>query len=154
AEAYFHPFRPGRAELRIEAGGQLADHVFCTSAGYSPDYCRFLLQPGHVTQSNRMARPELEAEEVLERPGETRPPFVGADSSEVHAIHQDVPLVGWVEPAQQLHQRAFAGAVLTDNGHDRAGLQFQADIIKGATLRARIGEGHVFEADALRESVG
>src|SRR5271167_3911424 len=121
-EAHFHPFRPGCPELRIEARDELTDHIFRPGAADGRDYGGFVFKPGHIAEPNGMARAELEAEEVLERPREARAPFLGANPREVHAIHHYASLVRLVEVAQQLHQRALARTVLADNGHHRAGL--------------------------------
>src|SRR5215472_16934632 len=140
AEAHFHPLRPGCAELRIEARDELRDHIFRPGAADGGDYRGFVFEPEHVAKPDGMARAELEAEEVLERPRETRTPFAGANPREVHAIHQYASLVGLVESAEQLHQCAFAGAVLAHNGDYRAGLEFEAYIIEHPALGAGIRE--------------
>ena len=47
-------------------------------------------------------------------------------------VHQDATARRLIQPAQQLHERGLAGAVLADDGHHRAGLQ-----VAGRRPRAR-----------------
>ena len=140
------------AELRLEPGRQPLDHVVRSGPLDGRDHRGLVVEAGHIADAHGMARPELEPEEILKRAGEPRPPFVGAHAREVDAIHQDATAGRLVQPAQELHERGLAGAVLADDGDHRAGLQIQADIVEHAALRARIGEGHVLEADALRRA--
>ena len=149
AETDLHAFRPGRAELGFEAGGETLHHVRRSGAIDRGRHRGLVVQPGNVADAHGVARPKLEAEEILKRAGQPRPPFVGANPRQIHAIDEDSPVVGLIHPAQQLHQRALAGPVFADDGDHRAGLQLQIDVVEHAPLGSRIGEGHVLEADAL-----
>src|SRR5439155_10397038 len=130
AEAHLNTAGPGRSQLRLQSGSEAFQHILGSGAVYGRHHRRLVFKPGNVADAYGMARAEFETKEVLERAGETRSPFVGRDPREIQSVDQNAPLVGLVEAAQQLHERALAGAVLSDNGHHRTGLQLQADIVQ------------------------
>ena len=47
------------------------------------------------------------------------------------AVEQDLAGVGPVQPGQDVHQRALAGAVLAEQGVDLAGAQVEVDVVVG-----------------------
>ena len=106
---------------------------------------------GHVADAHGLPRPELEPEEILERAGEPRPPRLGGHARQLDPVHQDAAARRLIQPAQELHERGLAGAVLAHDGHHRAGLEVQADVLEHQALRAGIGEGHVLEANPVGE---
>ena len=135
AEAHFHALRPGRAELRLEPGAA-ADprrrrarrgRPPPTTAGSSssrgtsptPTVCRAL-------NSNRKKSWNAPA-------SRDRHASAGMRASSTPSTRMR-PLVGSVQPAQQLHERRLAGAVLADDRDDRAGRQ-----IAGSRPRAPAG---------------
>ena len=111
-------------------------------------------QPGEVADPDAVERTQLEAEEVLERAAQPGPPLRHRQRGQVDAVDLDAPAVGRVHPGEQLDQRGLAGAVLADDGDDRAGGQVEADVVEHQPVGARVAERHVVEADAVVEAVG
>ncbi len=101
-----------------------------------------------------MAGLELEPEEVLERAGQPRAPFVGRHAGQLDAVDQDPARVRLVELGQEFDERRLAGAVLADDGDDRAGRQFEIYVVQHEPIGSGIGERDMLEADALREARG
>src|SRR5262245_8316413 len=97
---------------------------------------------------------KLETEEILKSAGNPRSPLIGGDPGKVHVVDQYTALAGLVEAAQQFDERALAGAVLSDDGDDRAGRQLQIDVLQHQAFGARISKGHVVEADASSKPSG
>ena len=60
---------------------------------------------------------------------------------DVNLIQVDPPLIGTVDPHENLHQCRFAGAILTEQGVDFAAVKFEVDIAK-----------HFVFAEALRNT--
>ena len=56
------------------------------------------------------------------------------------AIEQDFPLVGLIEPVEDFHQRAFAGAVLAQQGVNFPGLHIEIDMIIGQDAGKALGD--------------
>ena len=71
----------------------------------------------------------------------------GAPSTEYAARRRLVHL------REQLDQRRLARAVLADDGDDRARRQRQRHIVEHQPRRARVGERHVVETDAVAQSI-
>ena len=94
AEADLHALGPGRAELRLEPGRQPGDHVVGTRAVHGRDDRGLVVEPGHVPDADGMPRPELEPEEILERPGQPRPPLIGGHARQFGPSTRMRPLVG------------------------------------------------------------
>ena len=109
---------------------------------------RLVVQARHVAEADGVARAELEAEEVLERAGQPRAPLVGRHARQRRVVDEDRARRRLVHLRQQLDQRRLAGAVLADDGDDRAGGQRQRHVVEHEARRARVGERHVLEADA------
>ena len=59
---------PCGAELRLEARAQPIHDIVGTGAANGGDDGGLVVEPGHITDAHGVAGPELEAEEVLERP--------------------------------------------------------------------------------------
>ena len=57
--------------------------------------------------------------------------------AQVVAVEQDPPLVGVVEPRQELHERRLAGAVLAHEGQHLARVQGEAQVAHRPALGAR-----------------
>src|SRR5581483_3397932 len=114
-------------QLRVEAVRQPGDHVVGAAARNGRVERRRLVDAVEVAQADRLAGEQLEPEEVLERTGETAAPLDGRDTRQVGAVDGDRPAGGFVEPAQQLHQRRLTGAVLTHDRHHGARGQLEVD---------------------------
>ncbi len=146
--------RVGLAELRREPLLEAADDV----AGVGPiEGCldgRLIVDERQVADADRLPGDELEAGEVLETRGDSLPPARRGDAGQVGAVGPDHARRGLVEAAEQLHERALAGAVLADDGHGRAGRQAQVDARQHDSVGARVAEGHVLETDAVGEALG
>src|SRR5438876_884563 len=99
AEADLHTTRPSGTELRFESGPQLFDHIIGPGSANGSAHGRLVVEPWNVTHTYRMLRPKFEAEEILERAGQTGPPFAGGDSRQIDAIHQNPAVVGLVHTA-------------------------------------------------------
>ena len=115
---------------------------------------RLVVQARHVADAHGVAGSELEAEEVLERAGQSRAPFVGGHAGELDVVDQDPAGVRLVELGEQFHQRRLACAVLADDGDDSAGGQFEIHIVQHEAIGPGISERDVLEADALGEAGG
>src|SRR5437773_2474057 len=83
----------------------------------------------HVADPDRVTRAELEAEEVLERARQPLAPCVRRHTREVRTVDENSPAGRLVELREQLHQRRLPGAVLANDRHDRAGAQFEGDVV-------------------------
>ena len=152
AERHLDAVGPGRAELRVEPGGERGRPRRRRRPGRRRAVHR---RRRRRAAARRRARPtwraaQLEAEEVLERAGQarraTRRPAcapASAPSTRMRAARR------LVELGQQLDQRRLAGAVLADERDDRAGRQVEVDVVEHQPLGARVGERHVVEADAV-----
>ena len=96
-----------------------------------------VVQARHVAEADRLAGAELEAEEILERAGQPRAPLVGRHARERRVVHEDRARRRLVHLREQLDQRRLAGAVLADDGDDRAGGQRQRHVVEHEPRRAR-----------------
>ena len=134
--------------------GRRDDDVVGAGALDGRDDGRLVVQARHVAEADGLARAELEAEEVLERAGQARPPLVGGHAGERRVVDEDRARRRLVHLRQQLDQRRLAGAVLADDGDDRAGRQRQRHVVEHQARRARVGERHVLEADAAASAGG
>src|ERR1700689_5896047 len=119
AETHFDSTGPGRAELRLEAGVQMRDHVVGAGAIDGGNDGGLVVEPRDVAETDRVARLKFEAEKILERARDVLAPIVNANPREVHSIYKYATLVGRIEPSQQLHQRTLAGAVLAEDRNHR-----------------------------------
>ena len=145
---------PRRAELGVEPGRQAVDDVVGAGPVDGADHRRHVVEPRLVADADALAGDQLEAEEVLERPGQPGPPRPARDRREVDAVDGDAPGRRAVHPGQQLDERRLAGAVLADDRHDGAGRQQHVDVVEGEAFGARVAERHVLEADAVAQPVG
>ena len=68
------------------------------------------------------------------------------------AVDGDPPRRRVVEAAQQLDERRLAGAVLADEGDDRARRQREVDVVEHDAVAAGVGEGHALEAGWRRRA--
>ena len=140
--------------MRLETGRQAGDYV--AGAG-APDRChhrRLVVEARHISEADGLAYAELEAKEVLKRAGQTRSPFVSGHSRERRVVDENRARRWLVHLGEQLDQRRLAGAVLTDDGYDRAGGQQHRDLVEDQARRARVGERHLLEADAPTQGRG
>jgi hypothetical protein len=69
------------------------------------------------------------------------------EGAEIDAIDLDRALLGIVEAAEQLEQRALPRPVGADDGGDAAGGDLEIEAAERAPLHTRITEGDVAEAD-------
>ena len=56
--------------------------------------------------------------------------LAGAVEDDRLAVEDDLAAVRLVDPGEDLHQRALAGAVLPDEPEDFAGMDFEADVLQ------------------------
>src|SRR5439155_1360359 len=98
--------------------------------------------------------PELEPAEVLKRTREARPPRVGWHARELPTVDEDAPLRRLIQPAQQLHQCRLARTVFSHDGHHGPRCESEGHVVEHQPVRARIGEGHVLEADTFSQLRG
>ena len=131
--------------------GQPRDDVVGPGALDGADDGGLVVEPGHVADADGLARAELEAEEVLEGAGEALAPLVGRHARQRLAVHEDRARRGLVELGEQLDERGLAGAVLADDGDDRARGQLERHVVQHEAVGAGVGEGDVIEADALAQ---
>src|ERR1700678_3724901 len=153
AETHFDSAGPGRAELRLEAGIQMRDHVVGAGAIDGGNDGRLVVEPRDVAETDRVARLKFEAEKILERARDVLAPIVNGNPREVHSIYKDTSVVGLIEPRQQLDQRTLARAVLADDRNHRPLLEIEAHIFEHVARGPWICERHMLEADAVNEAV-
>ena len=140
---------PRRPELRVEAGGHARRRRRPRRlASTAVVHRRHVVDPREVADADRAPRRELEPEEVLERTRQplraTRPARCRDSRTPSTVIRPGRRLV---EPAEQLHERRLAGAVLADEGDDRSRRQLErrcpraraATSRDSGTTRARAG---------------
>ena len=80
---------PRRSELRVEPVGEAVDHVVGAGPTDGVGDRRPLVHPRLVAEPDRGHGAELEAEEVLERPGEPGAPLPRRDPREVDVVDED-----------------------------------------------------------------
>src|SRR6266704_1314288 len=103
--------RPRSGPSARSAAAYRSNRACSVSASSAADG-RYVVDAGHVAEPDRLPGQQLEAEEVLERPGEPGAPLVGGQPREVDVVDQDPARRRRVQLAQQLDQRGLAGAVL------------------------------------------
>ena len=89
AERQLDSARPRRTELRVEARRQTGDDVAGAGAIDRRDHRGLVVQPGDVAQTDRVPRAEFEAEEILERARQARPPLAGRHARQRRVVHED-----------------------------------------------------------------
>ena len=65
------------------------------------------------------------------------------------AVDEDLALVGPVEPAEDVHQRRLAGAVLAEQAEDFAGADGQVDRVVGDDVAEPLGDAAKFDIQAV-----
>ena len=61
------------------------------------------------------------------------------------ALESKFPRVGFLHASEDLHQRAFAGAVFADHGQHFAGLKMKIDLPQGLDTGKSLGNSANFE---------
>ena len=90
-----------------------------------------------------VAQRQLEADEILEHGGESRPPGCEIELAEIDAVDLDGAGLRVVKPAQELGQRGLAGAVLADDGERGSGGNGEIEMIEDRrAARAASGAGY------------
>ena len=144
---------PRRAELGLEAGGQSRHDVVGPGRPDGGDDGRLVVDARHVADARRCGG---RGTRTGRSPGTRRraaAPVVRAACGQSGAPSTRMrPDVGSYSLHEQLHERRLAGAVLADDGDDRAGRQREVDVVEHEALGAGIGERHVLEADAVGEA--
>ena len=102
------------AEARVESGG-----LDLGGRGIGPAVGDVLRERG------------VEEEHVLRHDADRRAPGGGIPVADVDAADGDAPARRRVQPDQQVHQRALAGAILAHDGHHRPGAGGEPDAIHG-----------------------
>ena len=67
-------------------------------------------------------------------------------------VEQDLALVGLVQPVEHVHQRRLAGAVLTEQGVDLAGLHGEVDVVVRDQRAEPLGDATKFKLHAVHPS--
>src|SRR5579872_1098481 len=80
-----------------------------------------------ATRSNVIAQRQFETDEVLEHRGQTGPPAFDIQIAQIRAIDFDRALLRIVETAEQLRNRRFSRAVLTDDRERRSSRDRQVE---------------------------
>ena len=92
AETHFDAARPGRTELRFEAGIQMLDHVIGARASDRGNHGGLVVESRDVAEAHSVARAKLEAKKILERARDVLAPIVSGNPRQVNAIYQDATL--------------------------------------------------------------
>ncbi len=71
---------------------------------------------------------------------------VGEAIADRLAVQQDLPFIRMIHAVQDLHQRAFARAVLTQKGMDLAGLHVKVDVVIGKHTGKLLGDAAHLQA--------
>ena len=93
-----------------------------------------------------LANGGIEEEVLLEHDSELRAPRALLQRAQIGAVDHDDPLRRVFESQQQRHQRALAGAAVTEDAGEAAGGNAQVDPIEQRL--ALPGHGHVDELEA------
>ena len=149
------PSAAALAELRLEPVLEAVDDVLAPGPvrGPPPPPASDSIL-GQVADADGLAGEELEAGEVLEAGGDPRAPLVERKAPKVDAVEHDRAGRRLVEPAQELHERRLAGAVLAHDRDRRTGRQFEIDALEDLSLGAGIREAEVVEPDPVRDRRG
>ena len=73
-------------------------------------------------------------------------------AADVDAVDGQAPLIGLVEPQDQIEQRALAGTGGTDNRDALAGIELEAEIVEHRRLAALVLEGDAIEGDVVGDA--
>jgi hypothetical protein len=66
--------------------------------------------------------------------------LAGAVEDDRLTIEDDLAAVRLIDPREDLHQGAFAGAVLSDEPEDFAGMDFEADVLQSEHAWEALGD--------------
>ena len=91
---------------------------------------------------------EIVADEILEDDAHVSAQRTEIVLAQIVAIEQDATFVGIVQAGEELHERRLAGAVLTNQGDNLAGMQREAEMAYRPSLGAGIPEADVLEYEA------
>src|SRR5439155_13032256 len=92
---------------------------------------------------------QLEADEVLKHRGEARAPRRQIQFTHVHAVDLDCAGLRVIQPAQELGERRFPRAVLSDDGERRAGGDGESEAFEDGPT-ARVRKSQIAETDLAR----
>ena len=93
---------------------------------------------------------QLEVDEILEDGGDTRPPGIEVELTQIDAVDLDGAALWIVQAAQQLRQSRLTGAVLADDGQRGTGGNCQIEAIEDQCVGPGIGEAEITEPDFPR----
>ena len=135
---------------------ELVHHVVGAGPADGGGDGRLVVEPGHVADARRSAG---RAARTGRSPGTRRPGGCATASAgmrgQVDPVDQDPARGRVVELGQQLHQGGLAGAVLADDGDDRAGRQRAGSRPRStSSVGARVGERDVASSSMPRVQRG
>src|SRR2546425_11838683 len=90
---------------------------------------------------------EVVAYEVLEDHADAAAQAVQIVLAQVHAIEQDAPFVGVVQPRQQLHQRRLPRPILAHQCDALARLEQEPEMAHGPAVRPGVAEADALELE-------
>jgi hypothetical protein len=110
--------------------------------------------PSAATSPTPMFSPTLSwiAHEVLKDHADPPPQRAAVPRAQIQPVQHDPPRVGLVQPGQQLDERRLARPVLAHQRQLAARRQVKGSPRAPRLLGARVGEGHVLEAQPVRQA--
>ena len=93
----------------------------------------------------------LQLHRLLQQHGELLAEAPRIQLAQVTSADSNGPLVGIVEPAQELHQGRLSRAVGADNGGGPAGRKMSIEVAQGRSLVAGISEAHALQSQPVTD---
>ena len=125
------------AEHRLVALGEPLEEVVRVGARGGRDDVVERVDPLVPPHADVLARREQVALEVLEDDRDRGAELVAVDLGDVDVVPEHAPVVGPVEPRDDLRERRLAGAVLADERDHLAPLDLERDAVERGPVRSR-----------------
>src|SRR5579883_271936 len=104
-----------------------------------------------LTHADVLARRQIIAHEILKDDTDLPVQILQVVLTQIHAIQQNLPGGGIIEPRQELDEGSLALAVLTHQRHAFARCDAEVEVAQHQTLRLRIPKAHLAEFESVAD---
>src|SRR5262249_30880275 len=139
------PFPQQRVVAPRQAGNDLVSPC-ATSGSFN---LRRLGCGCEITQNNVLACSRVVGDRRLKQDRNQTSQLNVREFTNVDPVQLNLATLGVIEAAQQLDQRALAGAVGANDGHSLAGGNAQVELLQSCSFTSRVAEGDIPKADLL-----